>query len=79
MEQAELETVKTFEYLATLMKRRESEIDYAHRADWVTPLRHSFDWSVLINERLALAKLSATKDMQSMKYSFFWQDPFGNY
>ena len=60
-EKAKTETVGTFNYSATIMKRKWHGIRYAHSLEWRTPLGDTINGSVLINWRLAIGELYATK------------------
>ena len=77
MKQVLSETLETFEYSATFMRRKGRGICYAHLVEWITPLGDTIDGSVLINGRLTVSKLYATKEIQAEDFFFTWQDSFG--
>ena len=45
------------------MKEKERGICYAHPVEWITPLEETIVGSVMINARLAIGKIYASKRM----------------
>ena len=76
MEQAKTETVRTFDYLLTFVKRKRRGIGYAQPGEEITPLSDTIGRSVLINGTPTISKLHATKEIHAEDFFFTWQDFF---
>ena len=61
-----------------LHKKRWRGIDYAHPVEWTTPLGETIVGFLIINARLAIGKVYASKRMRMDEFLFIWKNFFGN-